>query len=432
MINRTFDVILNAKTADPDDFRRRKLLNFILVAMTVVAVLTIFLGYTSAEASAQLPLLGLILLIANGVIYLINRFVSGPFAAVIFLMMLTVMIVFGDSPREVVEGRTLFFLSVPIITSSILLPSYFCFLIALIITFLSTWLAIASDIPVNTVGILGFFTVAFGSWMTSRPLEAALKEVRSLNRDLDDRVADRTRELAEANERLKELDQLKTKFVSDVSHELRTPVSNLNIYLDILESGSRPEQHDRFMNVLREETDRLITLVNDVLDLSHLDLGAYASLKEQSVDLNEIINKLTETQRLRASVLGLTLNVNLSEEPALIRATNEQLTRIATNLLGNALKYTETGEVNLTTEIVDREIVLTISDTGIGIAEDDLEHIFDRFYRGENVSKSTIPGSGLGLAIAKELVVLLGGRINIDSALGSGTTVTVNLPLSNY
>ena len=430
-MNRAFDIILNANTVDPDDFRRRKLLNLILIGLTIISLLTSFLGLVSPAASPQLPLLGLILVIANGIIYIINRFASGPVAAGIFLLMLTLIISFGDSPAEVVEGRTLFFLAVPIVASSILLPSFSSFLVAGAATILSVFLSLTSSIPVNSVGILGFFTIAFGTWMSARPLEAALKEVRSLNRELDDRVETRTQELATANERLTELDQLKTKFISEVSHELRTPVSNLNIYLDILESGERPEQRDRFMDVLREETNRLVTLVNDVLDLSHIDLGAFRNQSEAAVDLNEIVIKLAETQRLRANVLGLKLDVLLAEKPAMVRATTEQLTRIVTNILGNSLKYTTEGGILVRTDIFDRSVSLLIKDTGIGIAEEDQAHIFDRFYRGENVSKSTIPGSGLGLAIARELVVLLGGSINIESAVGIGTTVSVTLPLAN-
>lgn len=430
MTNRTFDNILNANTVDPDDFRRRKLLNLILIGLTIVSLLTSFLGLVSPAASPQLPLLGLILVLANGVIYFINRFASGPIAAGIFLLMLILIISFGDEPQEVVEGRTLFFLAVPIVASSILLPSYTSFLVAAVAALLSIYLSLSSGIPVNSVGILGFLTVAFGTYMSARPLEAALREVRSLNRELDDRVEVRTRELATANERLTELDQLKTKFISDVSHELRTPVSNLNIYLDILESGERPEQRERFMDVLREETNRLIILVNDVLDLSHIDLGAYKNFSNHAVDLNEIVTTLVETQRLRANVLGLKLLVRLSERPARVNATTEQLTRITSNILGNSLKYTTEGQVTVNTHLTDDNVELSIKDTGIGIAENDLLHIFDRFYRGENVSKSTIPGSGLGLAIARELVVLLGGTIRIESAVGIGTTVTVSLPLA--
>lgn len=427
-MNRLLDSILNVRTTDPDDFRRRKLLNIILLGLSIVSLIATILAFISPAASPQLPVLGAILVAANAVLYLINRFASGRIASMVFILLLVVIISFGDAPDQVVQGRTLFFLSVPIIASSILLPASGSFLVAGVVSLISAYLSVTNGLPVNTLAILGFFTVAFGTWISSRSLETALEELRSFNRILDQRVAERTAELEAANERLKELDRLKTKFVSDVSHELRTPVSNLTIYLDILESGSRPDQRERFMRVLREETDRLTMLVNDVLDLSHVDLGAYRAVTVRNVDLNKILEKLVESQRLRASVMGLTLIVQLHPEPVYVRGTQEQLTRIASNLLGNAMKYTSDGQVEVRTEQSGMWALLTIQDTGVGIGEKDLPHIFDRFYRGESVSQSTIPGSGLGLAIAKELVELLGGTIEIVSEEGQGTRVHVRLP----
>ena len=429
MIIQTFENILNANTRDPDDFRRRKLLNIFLIGLTIIGALTTVITLVSPAASPQLPFLGIVLILSNGLIYIINRFASGPVAAGIFLLMLIFIITFGDAPQEVVEGRTLFFLSVPIIASSILAPSFAAFVIAGAISLLSAYLAVSNDLPVNTVGILGFFTVAFGTWLSARPLEAALKEVRILNQDLDRRVSERTKELKSANERLRELDQLKNKFISEVSHELRTPVSNLNIYLEILESGSRPEHSERFMDVLREETGRLTELVNSVLEISNIDLGAFSSIDERATNLNVIIGQIVEAQRLHASAKGLNLQLSLSEQPAFIQATPEQLKRICTNVIGNAMKYTQEGSVHVRTEISNGHALLSIRDTGIGISPSDLGHIFDRFYRGENVSKLTFPGSGLGLAIARELAVLLGGNIVVDSSLDEGTTVVVSLPL---
>jgi signal transduction histidine kinase len=421
---------LEVPTTDPDDSRRRRLLNIVLVVLTTFSLITVPIALISPEASTFLAALGVGLALANGIIYLINRYLSGQVASAIFLVLLSLIICFGDEPAQVVQGRTLFFLSVPIVASSILMQPKASFWVSGLISVLTAYLAINAGLPLNIVAMLGFFTLASISWLSARTLENAVREVRVINRELDERVEARTSELAEANERLLELDQLKSKFVSDVSHELRTPVSNLMIYMDILELENRPEQRASYLSVLREETNRLTQLVNDVLDISHLDLGVYRNTLAQKIDLNELIEDLVSGLSVRADVLGLKLEVDLTEEPTPISGTKEQVTRVVTNLLGNAIKYTQKGGIHVKTWHDDGCVVLEIEDTGMGIAPQDLDHVYERFYRGENVSQSTIPGTGLGLAIAYEIIMSLGGNIRIESELGSGTTVTVSLPSS--
>ncbi len=421
---------LEVPTTDPDDSRRRRLLNIILLVLTVVSLMTAIIALISPDAASLLTLLGFGMAVANGIIYLINRYFSGQLASAIFLVILSLIICFGDDPAQVVQGRTLFFLSVPIVASSILMQPYASFWVAGLISVITGYLADNAGIPVNFVAMLGFFTLAFSSWLSARTLEEALRELRSINRELDERVDARTSELADANERLTELDQLKSKFVSDVSHELRTPVSNLMIYMDILELEERPEQRASYLSVLREETNRLTQLVNDVLDISHLDLGVYRNTQAQEIDLNKLIEDLVSGLEVRADVLGLNLDVDLTKDPTPISGTKEQVTRVVTNLLGNAIKYTHNGGIHVKTWHDDGSVVLEIKDTGMGIAPQDLDHVYERFYRGENVSQSTIPGTGLGLAIAYEIIESLGGNIRIESELGSGTIATVSFPSS--
>jgi signal transduction histidine kinase len=427
-MKRSWFSFLDVPTIDPDDARRRRLLNIMLFALTVVSLLTSGIALISPFAATSLALLGLGLALTNGIIYAINRYISGLLASGIFLLMLVLVISFGDDPIEVVQGRTLFFLSVPIIAGSILMRPNASFWVAALISVISAYLSRSSGVPVNFVAIPGFFTLAFGSWLSARTLESALTDLRTINRELDERVEARTTELGAANERLQELDRLKSRFVSDVSHELRTPVSNLMIYMDILELENRPEQRASYLSVLREETNRLTQLVNDVLDISHIDLGVYKKVEAQQIDFNELIEQLVSGLEVRASVLNLRLDISLTDRKTEILGTREQLTRVVTNLLGNAIKYTEKGGIALSTWIEDGWVVMEIKDTGIGISPDDLEHVYERFFRGENVSQSTIPGTGLGLAIAYEIIESLGGKIRIQSQLDVGTTVTVHLP----
>jgi signal transduction histidine kinase len=427
MIKSVFS-FLEVPSEDPDDSRRRRLLNILLFGLTIVTLVTAVVALISPDAAASLATLGFGLAFTNGIIYVINRYFSGALASAIFLVLLTLVIAFGDDPVEVVQGRTLFFLSVPIIVGSILMRPTASFWVAAMVTGITAFLALSARIPVNLVANMGFFTVAFGSWLSARTLEAALFDLRTINRELDDRVEVRTAELAEANDKLQQLDRLKSRFVSDVSHELRTPVSNLMIYMDILELEDRPEQRASYLSVLREETNRLTQLVNDVLDISHLDLGVYSKVEAQQIDLNDLIEKLASGLEVRAAVLGLKLDVSLTDQPTVVTGTNEQITRVVTNLLGNAIKYTREGSIRVSSWIENDRAVLEIQDTGIGISPADLEHVYQRFFRGENVSQSTIPGTGLGLAIAYEIIETLGGEIKMESELDVGTTVTVRLP----
>ena len=247
---------------------------------------------------------------------------------------------------------------------------------------------------------------------------------------LEIRVQERTSELASANEQLKELDRLKSKFVSDVSHELRTPVTNLNLYLDLLQRGKQ-EQWPRYFDVLREQVNRLRQLIEDILDLSRLDLAANTKIEMEPVDLNEIINLVVVAHKLRAEKSGLQLNFKPYESSALVLGERNQLVQVITNLVVNSINYTNTGHIRLICNLEAKRnmICVEISDTGMGIPQEDLNHIFDRFYRGQETSQLTIPGNGLGLAIVKEIVQQHNGEIEVSSIVGAGSTFRIYLPI---
>ena len=247
---------------------------------------------------------------------------------------------------------------------------------------------------------------------------------------LEIRVKERTSELASANERLKELDHLKSKFVSDVSHELRTPVTNLNLYLDLLQRGKH-EQWPRYFNVLREQVDRLRQLIEDILDLSRLDLAANVQIEMEPVDLNEVINLVVTAHKLRAEKSGLQLDFMPCKPSAIILGERNQLSQVITNLVINSINYTNTGHIRLKCHLkAERNMIcVEISDTGMGIPQEDLQHIFDRFYRGQETSQLTIPGNGLGLAIVKEIIQQHHGEIEVNSIVGTGTTFRIYFPV---
>jgi signal transduction histidine kinase len=228
-----------------------------------------------------------------------------------------------------------------------------------------------------------------------------------------------------ANERLKELDRLKSKFVSDVSHELRTPITNLGLYVQLMQRGNA-EKQAHYLNVLHLQSERLRNLVEDILSLSRLE-RLKGEIKLTAVNINNIITQVVQSQPIQAKVGNLTLSVTLQPELPLAQSDNDHALQVIYNLLDNALNYTREGGVEISTAI-DTEsdmICITIADTGAGIVQQDMPYIFDRFYRGQDVGSSSIPGTGLGLSIVQEIVQLHNGRLSIESEAGKGTTAHV-------
>jgi two-component system, OmpR family, phosphate regulon sensor histidine kinase PhoR len=247
--------------------------------------------------------------------------------------------------------------------------------------------------------------------------------------DLERRVAERTRELAEANERLGELDRLKDQFVSNVSHELRTPLTNIKLYLDLLQRG-RPDRRDHYLAVLERESDRLQILIDDLLDLSRLDIARVKGTSDPApVDLAEVVGTVLESHAAHAEARGVT--VEWHTEPALApaRGQRNQLAQVVTNLVANAINYTPRGgHVGLDVTMDGATLLLEVADTGVGIPPEERPHVFDRFYRGERARALNVPGTGLGLAIVKEIVDLHGGQVALDARDPAGTRVEVRLP----
>lgn len=260
----------------------------------------------------------------------------------------------------------------------------------------------------------------------------AEKEVRKLNKELEQRVAARTSELQAANERLTALSRLKDEFLANVSHELRTPITSIMLYHSMIES--HPENAGQYVKTLKRETNRLAHLIEDLLYLSRLDQGR-TPFNPTSLDINRLAAEYVADRSPMAAErkLILALEENVSLPPAL--ADEKMASQLLSILLTNALNYTPPGgRVTIRTlAVIDDEKNWTgfsVSDTGPGITIEDQRRLFERFFRGKAGRDSTTPGTGLGLAIAKEIVHRHGGRIEVQSAgiPGQGTTFFIWLP----
>jgi PAS domain S-box-containing protein len=226
----------------------------------------------------------------------------------------------------------------------------------------------------------------------------------------------------------KELDRLKDEFVSNVSHELRTPIANVKLYLSLLTRG-KPERHDEYLQTLRRESARLETLIENLLDLSRLDLDTTKVVLEP-VDLNQLTAQLITDRTALATSRQHTIDYQTDERRLLALADPAALSQVFTNLLTNAINYTPPNGL-ITVSVARREhagqtwATIAVKDTGPGISPADLPHLFQRFYRGEAGRKSGAPGTGLGLAISDKIVDRLGGQLTVYSQPGHGATFTV-------
>ncbi|MFP4225646.1 MAG: ATP-binding protein [Desulfobacterales bacterium] len=232
---------------------------------------------------------------------------------------------------------------------------------------------------------------------------------------------------------LKMLDQLKSEFVAKVSHELRSPLSTIHEQLATVLKDMTSEESEVDQDLIeraKEKTNALISLIGDLLDLSRIEAGSLTENKKP-VRITELLSSIVDFMKSRADGKGQTLTFNTGDSPIPeITADPMALESIFGNLVTNAINYTPSGgEITVTVETVDKQIRVAVSDTGFGIEKRHQDKIFERFYRVKDKHTRQITGTGLGLPIVKGLVDSMGGKIEIDSEPGSGSTFTVYLPL---
>ncbi|MEB2289414.1 MAG: HAMP domain-containing sensor histidine kinase [Anaerolineae bacterium] len=236
-------------------------------------------------------------------------------------------------------------------------------------------------------------------------------------------------ELARKNAELSEASRLKSQFLAHMSHELRTPLNSVIGYTELVLSGTygplNDTQRDRLEKVVRNGYN-LLSLIRDVIDLNRIETG-YLTLNRAPVDTVQALNTALDTVAPLAAHKGLELVRDFAGAPPAL-GDEMHIRQMATNLLANAIKFTDAGQVMLRARGDDQRIVITISDTGMGIAPDQVERIFGEFQQGDSAAVHSYDGAGLGLAITKRLAELHGGHIALESQPGSGTVVTLTLP----
>jgi len=256
--------------------------------------------------------------------------------------------------------------------------------------------------------------------------------LKDLYDNLEGKVQERTIELQEANDRLKEFDDLKSEFVSMASHELRSPMASMKMGVStVLREMIGPLNEDQklMLGIAERNIDRLTTLTSELLDLTKIEAGQLDILPAE-VDLGTLAAEVVEADRPLAQHEGVDLVLAAPEEPVMVTCDRDRIYQVIQNMVGNALNFTEEGSVTVSVakETADRARVC-IKDTGLGIPDDAIETIFDKWSRAHAETRSEKRGTGLGLAISKGIVEAHGGSVTLQSKVGTGTTVCFTLPL---
>jgi PAS domain S-box-containing protein len=241
----------------------------------------------------------------------------------------------------------------------------------------------------------------------------------------------RERELTES---LRELDRIKSDFVATVSHELRTPLTNIIGTIEMLAEGDYGELNPmqrRTVDVLDRNSHRLLDLIKDLLDLNHIESGGLG-LQRSATDLGELFERVESQVVSLAANKRIVLRFDSSGDLGHVVVDSHQVERALLNLVTNAIKFTpDEGTVSVRAERTGDRLRFVVSDTGMGIPENEQPHLFTRFFRSSIATENAIPGTGLGLVIVKHIVEGHGGTISVASKVGEGTTVTVSLPLES-
>jgi PAS domain S-box-containing protein len=519
--------LLDVPAADPDDARRRKLLNILVVISTSLALLA-FIATAGSRAldlqwrGSEAAVVDWHLLIIAGVFSIfgvINRHISGWLASTLYLIFFTSATPFSDTLQEVAEGRSLIGFVVPIVMASVLLRPYASFIFAGLSYLVVSAISLYLHWTPNPYTAIILFLVAFVSWLAARNLENTLREARSessknqvilesiadgvivfdpagrvtvvnntvahfldqpagevVGRDIETLLTDvdaqareaildflasperrpiqfqwrdRTLSASAAPVRLDsgeeigsvavlrdvtrevEAQRAKESMFAVAAHELRTPLNAIINFANMIHDGVLgPEQQLAAAGRIAVNGERLLILANNLLERARMEAGE-ARLSIEQFAPAKLISDVEDVMGVLAQEKGLELTTHVAADvPATIAGDRRRLHQVLVNLVSNAVKFTDEGEVRMRVYMPDsHHWTLEVSDTGGGIPAEARSRIFEPFELAEDPSTRKHAGAGLGLSIVKRMVELMGGEIALKSEVGQGSTFTVTLPL---
>lgn len=285
-------------------------------------------------------------------------------------------------------------------------------------------------IAVQEYGLLGIGIFFLPILLSGYAFRLYVRRTQEQMDHLEEIVAARTQALADANKELAELNEQKDAFLAVLTHDMRSPLTNIHGYATMLRDHPEfaKEQQKQMLDVILRNEEALLDIVNNILDIEHLESGAPILLERENFDLQSAIMEVVESSEAQAREKKIELNFSQAPAPLIVHADRGKMIRIMQNLISNAIKYTpERGQVCVQSKMNGSKVIIDVEDSGYGIPADEMPHIFDRFSRVAK-HRSKAVGTGLGLAIVKNLVEAHDGEIEVASTEGQGSKFTVRLP----
>lgn len=256
------------------------------------------------------------------------------------------------------------------------------------------------------------------------------EKLKKYREHLEELVKERTKELKNANLKLQELDYLKSMFIASMSHELRTPLNSIIGFTGIIlqgMSGKITEDQRKELTMVKNSANHLLTLINDVIDVSKIEAGKVELFIEE-FNLADLVQEVKDSFKVAVDKKGLKLSLEMPER-LIIKSDERKTKQVIMNLVSNAIKFTDRGEIEIKVRKKDEEVEISVADTGIGIKKENMERLFKQFSRIYVEGKPVTEGTGLGLYLSKKIVGLLGGQIKAESEFGKGSMFTFTFPL---
>ncbi len=325
----------------------------------------------------------------------------------------------------------LIFMSLSVILSSLLLTSRYTVFIGIlaIVTIIMLFIVRPND-AITPVPIITYTLIAAGVMATiSRIREQSLKDLELAQSQLKIQI----QEAEEARDRAERSDQVKSSFLASMSHELRTPLNAIINFTRFVSKGTLGPVNEDQVETLENVTisgKHLLNLINDVLDMAKIDSGSLTLFVSDDVSLPEIITNVSVTGRALLNDKPVTIKTEMEETLPQIRGDHQRIRQILLNIISNACKFTDEGSITITAKQDNADVIISVTDTGCGIAESDQKMVFEAFMQTHDGLRQG-GGTGLGMPITKNLIEAHGGTLELESELGRGSTFYIRLPIKS-
>ena len=288
-------------------------------------------------------------------------------------------------------------------------------------------------ISANLIGMFAAYNIEYytrRNFFLSQKLDNERLLVLDANKNLERTVEERTKELLKAKEQAEESDRLKSAFLANMSHEIRTPMNGILGFAELLkEPGLTGEEQQHYIKIIEKSGARMLNIINDIVDISKIEAGLM-KIEIQETNVNEQIQDIYTFFKPEVEAKGMKLysNTPLPAKEAILKTDREKVYAILTNLVKNAIKYSNTGSIEIGYNKKGNNLEFYVKDTGIGIPKDRQGAIFERFIQADISNEWTQQGAGLGLSITKAYIEMLDGKIWVESLMGVGSTFYFTLP----